>query len=129
MNLFLDTSTGACKIYLYDNNNLIVQKTWQADRQLAKGLLGQLEQFLQENESSFTALKGLGVFRGPGSFTGLRIGVTILNTMADALDVPIVGGMGDEWREDVLRNLRNNQNDHIVLPEYGSLPHITQARK
>lgn len=129
MILALDTSTPTCKMYLLKDGNLVVQKDWLAERRLAKELLGNVEDFLQENNISFSGLTGLAVFRGPGSFTGLRIGVTVMNTFASSLDIPIVGVVGDDWRIVAQQRLDSGENDKIVLPEYGAPPHITQARK
>ena len=48
---------------------------WAAERNLARDMLAYLRDRLAENEASFADISGIGVFRGPGSFTGLRIGV------------------------------------------------------
>ncbi len=129
MILVLDTSTPTCKMYLLKDGKVAVQKDWLAERRLAKELLGTIEAFLQENDTVFSNLTGLAVFRGPGSFTGLRIGVTVMNTLASSLGIPIVGVMGEDWRIVGQHRLISGENDKIVLPEYGAPPHITQARK
>ncbi len=128
MILLLDTSTPVCHLTLidgawrYDNE-------WQADRTLAKKLLGYLQQQLENNERTVGDISGIGVFRGPGSFTGLRIGLTVLNTVADAQAIPIVGASGGTWQEQTLARLEAGENDRIVLPLYGSEAHITKPRK
>lgn len=129
MILALDTSTPLCKMSLCDNGATIYSKEWQADRRLALELLEQLETFLLENNLTFQSLKGLIIFRGPGSFTGLRIGVTVMNTLADSLKIPIVGEVGDDWKEAGLQRLSTGETDGIVLPAYGSPPHITKPTK
>ncbi len=129
MILTLDTSTPLCKMSLYDKNSVEHMKEWQADRRLALELLEQLEIFLKENKVTFQDLDGLVVFRGPGSFTGLRIGITVMNTLADSLNIPIVGESGDDWKEVGLQRLSSNNIDKIVLPKYGSPPHITKPTK
>ncbi|HMI09224.1 MAG TPA: tRNA (adenosine(37)-N6)-threonylcarbamoyltransferase complex dimerization subunit type 1 TsaB [Candidatus Saccharimonadales bacterium] len=128
MILLLDTSTPVCKIMLVDSD-WHYNDEWQADRTLARGLLNYLQEQLQKNGKTFTDISGIGVFRGPGSFTGLRIGLTVLNTMADSLAIPIVGGEGETWRDQVIIKLQSGQNDQIVLPLYGSDAHITKPRK
>jgi len=67
--------------------------------------------------------------KGPGSFTGLRIGITVFNTIADTNNVPIVGETGDSWQDKAIMRLENGENDHVVLPEYGSEANITKPRK
>jgi tRNA threonylcarbamoyladenosine biosynthesis protein TsaB len=126
--LLLDTSTPICKLTFIDSD-WHYNDQWQADRGLAKGLLKYLQQQLQKNDKAFDDISAIGAFRGPGSFTGLRIGLTVLNTIADARDIPIVGTDGDVWQRDAIRRLQHGENDKIVLPFYGRGANITQPRK
>ena len=128
MILLLDTSTPICKLTLIADNWRYHDK-WQAERQLAKGLLGYLQEQLRKNGKSFGDITGIGAFRGPGSFTGLRIGLTVLNTLADAQAIPIVGSEGENWEATVQERLEQGENDKIILPLYGSPAHITKPRK
>jgi tRNA threonylcarbamoyladenosine biosynthesis protein TsaB len=128
MILLLDTSTPICKLTLIDGETRRDDQ-WQADRQLAKGLLGYLQEQLQKNGKTFDDITGLGAFTGPGSFTGLRIGLTVLNTIASSQNIPIVGSLGDDWQTQALDKLRGGLNEQIILPLYGSEAHITQPRK
>ena len=102
---------------------------WAAERNLARDMLAYLRDRLAENEASFADISGIGVFRGPGSFTGLRIGLAVLNTIAHEQRIPIVGVTGDAWREECLARLQDGDNDEIVLPEYGAEARITKPRK
>jgi len=102
---------------------------WAAERNLARDMLAYLRDRLAENGVSFADISGIGVFRGPGSFTGLRIGLAVLNTIAHEQRIPIVGVTGDAWREECLVRLQNGRNDEIVLPEYGAEARITKPRK
>lgn len=128
MILLLDTSTYTCKLSLIDGD-WRYDDEWLAARELAKGLLGYLKEQLQKNGKSWKDISGIVAFRGPGSFTGLRIGLTVLNTLADAESLPIVGATGENWQTDGLRRLEAGEDDKIVLPEYGGEAHITQPRK
>ena len=128
MILLLDTSTPECRLTLIDGDKKY-DHTWQADRQLAKGLLAYLHDQLEARHKTFQDVSGIGVFAGPGSFTGLRIGLAVLNTLADSEKIPIIGSKGEAWQEEALMRLRAGEDDHIVLPFYGSDAHITAPRK
>jgi tRNA threonylcarbamoyladenosine biosynthesis protein TsaB len=128
MILLLDSSTPICKVTFIDGD-YHYNDQWHADRQLAKGLLGYIHDQLVGQKKDWNDISAIGVFEGPGSFTGLRIGVTVLNTLADSQSLPIVGTLGDTWQADALGRLEKGDNDRIVLPFYGSEPHITTARK
>ena len=104
--------------------------TWQADRTLARDMLGYVRDRLAEHNKDFKDISAIGVFRGPGSYTGLRIGLTVLNTIAATNQLPIVGSIAsDNWRQDCLDRLEQGETDSIVLPEYGADAHITKPRK
>jgi tRNA threonylcarbamoyladenosine biosynthesis protein TsaB len=128
MIILMDTSTPVCKLSLIDGDERFDDE-WQADRQLAKGLLAYLHDQLEAHGKSLDDVTGIGVFTGPGSFTGLRIGLTVLNTLADANAVPIVGCRGEQWQAEALGRLQAGENDRIALPFYGSDAHITTPRK
>jgi tRNA threonylcarbamoyladenosine biosynthesis protein TsaB len=102
---------------------------WEAGRTLARDMLLYLRDRLAEHESTFADIDGIGAFRGPGSFTGLRIGLTVLNTLADANGIQIVGETGADWEQRALDRLQRGENDQLVMPEYGGEAHITKPRK
>ncbi len=128
MILLLDTSTPICRLTLIDGD-WRYEHEWLAERQLAKGLLRYLQDQLRVSGKEFADITAIGVFKGPGSFTGLRIGLSVLNTMGDSLQLPIVGAEGRGWQDEVLRRLDRGENDKIVLPLYGSDARITKPRK
>jgi tRNA threonylcarbamoyl adenosine modification protein YeaZ len=126
--ILLDTSTPVCDLVLVDGEYRL-ERQWQADRTLAKNLLRYLTDALTESGHTLHDVTGIGVMAGPGSFTGLRIGMAVSNTLADGLGIPIVGERGDGWRETALARLRGGESDKIVLQYYGAEAHITQPRK
>ena len=124
MIILLDTSTATCRLTTVDgeiSNNF----DWEAGRTLARGLLS----FIQEKVGDIKNISGIGIMRGPGSFTGLRIGMAVANTLADGLGVPIVGETGDSWRESALGRLSSGEDDQVILPFYGGDAHITKPKK
>lgn len=129
MIVLLDTATPTCKLWLYDGEKQLLADEWLAERTLAEKLLGYIEAKLTEHGGSFEAITGIGFMRGPGSFTGLRIGASVLNAIASDRHVPIVGTTGESWRETALQRLAAGEDDKVVLPEYGREARITQPRK
>jgi tRNA threonylcarbamoyladenosine biosynthesis protein TsaB len=128
MILLLDTSTPVCKLSLVDGDWRF-DDHWDAGRTLAKGLLQYLENKLADCDKSWSDISGIVAYKGPGSFTGLRIGLTVLNTFADSEKVPIVGTTGETWQTIGLSRLEASENDQLVMPEYGAEAHITTPRK
>ena len=129
MIILLDTSTPVCYLTLVDGDNRYDYE-WQSDRELAHGLLAFLSDKLAEHKAGFDNIEAIGVMKGPGSFTGLRIGLTVLNTIASDRRIPIVGiENSDAWREQALERLENDENDHLVMPHYGRDANITTPRK
>lgn len=128
MIILLDTSTPTCKLSLVAGD-WHFDDEWESGRTLAKGLLGYLQDTLIKQHRTWTDISGIVAFKGPGSFTGLRIGLTVLNTIADSESVPIVGTTGDDWQALGITRLEKGENDTLVMPEYGAEPHITLPRK
>jgi len=128
MIILLDTSNPVCKLTIV-NGDKTNDYEWESGRELAKGLLGYLHEKLQHEGCDWSDIEAIGVYEGPGSFTGLRIGLTVANTIADAQSIPIVGATGDNWKSDVLGKIHDGQNEKIVLPLYGAEANITKPRK
>ncbi|TAH33532.1 tRNA (adenosine(37)-N6)-threonylcarbamoyltransferase complex dimerization subunit type 1 TsaB [Candidatus Saccharibacteria bacterium] len=130
MILAIKTAEPTAELAITDREGReIVRQEWLAERQLAKELLTRLESLLAQADTDWNHLSGLIVFKGPGSFTGLRIGITVMNTIAYAQEIPIVGQAGNAWLDDGIVRLKAGDNDQIVLPEYGAPARITQQRK
>ena len=129
MILAIKTDSSIAELYLFDDQDQEISRDiWEAGRSLAKDVLKHIDTLIDAN-GSWSVLVGLVVFRGPGSFTGLRIGITTANTISYANQLPIIGESGDSWSSVGRQRLLSGENDQIVLPEYGSDPHITVPKK
>ncbi len=130
MLLGVRTDSPVVELYLYSaTGELLAESTWAADRQLAHGLLQKLNVFLSEHDATFEKLTGLFALEGPGSFTGLRIGLTVLNTLSYTQSIPVVGERGETWREKAVQRLLAGENDQLIIPFYGADARITQPKK
>lgn len=113
---------------LKPDGNMLLDDAWKSDRQLSSQLLEHLSGLLGRQHLTWDALTGLVVFRGPGSFTGLRIGATVANAIAYAQEIPIVGTIGEDWVETGLQRLASGESDTQVVPHYGAPPNITKPK-
>lgn len=126
--LTLRTDKPEAEIGLFDDQKQLAYETWQAHRQLAETLHQKISQVLAANHKTFDDIGGIVIFSGSGSFTGLRIGVSVANTLAYSLSCPIVGVIDVDIKTGIPR-LLNGESDKQVLPEYGSPVHITAQKK
>lgn len=127
--LTLKTDSPEAEIGLYDDAKQISYEIWHAHRELAETLHLKIKQILDTSGNQLNNLQGIVIFQGPGSFTGLRIGITVANALAYGENIAVVGEMGEQWINQGIKRLNEGMNDLPVLPEYGALPHITAQRK
>jgi tRNA threonylcarbamoyladenosine biosynthesis protein TsaB len=102
---------------------------WTAHRQLAETLHLKIRELLNGQAKDWHDIQGIVCFEGPGSFTGLRIGISVVNALASSLNVPLVGTQDNDWIEDGISQLLAGKDGKIVIPYYGADPHITTPRK
>ena len=130
MILTLKTASMETELGLVDRpGQQIDGELWQSGRQLSEELLERIKTLLKKHKLSFPDLTGIIVFEGPGSFTSLRIGLTVANTMAYAQGLPIVGATGEDWLKDGLAKLPSAKPGDYVMPAYGAEANITKPKK
>jgi len=76
---------------LYDGEWVLAEETWCSANSHTVELLPGLVRMLERQKVLPSELRGVAVALGPGSFTGLRIGLSVAKGLALALDVPLVG--------------------------------------
>ena len=89
--LAMDTSMDPCGIALADGKGIVGAMTFRHERDLSRWWAPRLRWLLAEVGWRVEDLEGFAVCHGPGSFTGLRIGVTAMKTLAQTLERPLVG--------------------------------------
>lgn len=123
------TDKPEAEVGVYEDTQEKTYKTWQAHRQLAETIHATIESALKSVEGRIEDVQGVVCYKGPGSFTGLRIGITTANTLAYGLDIPVVAQNGDDWQQSGIARLLAGEDEKVALPEYGSPVHITQPKK
>lgn len=88
--LALDTSTEACSVALLHQGNIIALDE-VCPQQHSKRVLPMIDGLLAEAGLSLNMLDGIVFGRGPGSFTGVRIGVSVAQGLAFGADLPVFG--------------------------------------
>lgn len=131
MNLILTIRTDKpdAEVGVFDGLKQLDYEVWHADRNLSVTILGKIEKLLEDNKFKFGDLKGIVGFKGPGSFTGLRIGLTVANTLAYGLRISVVSSDAEAWIQDGIKRLNKGENDKVALPEYGREARITKPKK
>jgi tRNA threonylcarbamoyladenosine biosynthesis protein TsaB len=127
--LTIRTDSPEAEIGLFDDEKKLAYETWQAHRQLASTIHRKVKELLDAQHKTFKDIEGIVCFQGPGSFTGLRIGITVANAFAYGLEMPIVAAQDNDWVKKGTHRLQSGENDHIALPHYGAPIHITQQKK
>jgi len=89
LSLILDTSTDSSLIALSKNHQLIASVSAPHSQNLSNSLLPSIQQLLFENKISLKDLFKICVGVGPGSYTGTRIAVSVAETLALALAIPL----------------------------------------
>lgn len=131
--LTLRTDKPVAEIGLFENEKQLVYETWPAHRQLAETIHIKMKQILNKLSISLGDIDGIVCFKGPGSFTGLRIGLTVANSLAYAQNIPVVARTDPNWLQTGLNVLLDghplDSGDKIALPEYGAPAKTTKPRK
>jgi len=127
--LTIRTDKPDSEIGLYDGETQLAYETWPAHRQLAETIHGKIEVLLQGQHKSWPDVQGIVCFQGPGSFTGLRIGLTVANALSYSYQLPVVATQDPAWLETGIHRLQAGENDTRAMPFYGADAHITPQKK
>ncbi len=88
--LAVDTTTKTCSVAVVSRSGLLSEIATDNNETHTRHLMGMVDQVLARADIQLDALDGFAVTRGPGSFTGLRIGLSSVKGMAMATGKPIV---------------------------------------
>ncbi len=91
MHLAIDTSTGTASLALVQDDGVLAELTWRCGQNHTTQLLTHLAHLLNLTKLNIQSTSGIIVARGPGSFNGLRVGISTAKGLAFSLGVPIIG--------------------------------------
>jgi tRNA threonylcarbamoyladenosine biosynthesis protein TsaB len=109
--LNIETATQMCSVALAKDGEVLFSKEKNGEYSHAENLTVFIEEVMQHTGYSLSAIDAVAVSKGPGSYTGLRIGVSVAKGLCYALDKPLVAietlkqmakGIADVQQQDVL---------------------------
>lgn len=109
--LHIETATKVCSVALSTNGELIACKETFADGFIhSEALTLYIEETLREGGVSLSELKAISISSGPGSYTGLRIGLSTAKGLCFALNIPLIS----VETLLALKELARNGNESII---------------
>ena len=91
MLLAIDTSTEWIGIALFNGTNVLAEQIWRSKNYHTVELVPAIKEMLTKTQTKASSLTGIGVALGPGSFTGLRIGLSVAKGIALGQKLPVAG--------------------------------------
>ena len=91
MILAIDTATRMASIALYDATGVLAEETWRSRNNHSVELMPAVTRLVERQQKALSDISGVAVSLGPGSFTGLRIGLSLAKGLCLALQVPLIG--------------------------------------
>ena len=91
MFLAIDTATRSLNLALHDGNRVLADLSWQSGNQHNTLLGSSVQHMMQTCQVTIDVLTGIAVCIGPGSYTGVRIGIAFAKGMAGPAGLPLVG--------------------------------------
>lgn len=121
MRLVIDTSKKKISIWLNDDSGkTIASKKWPSSHNESLVLLFNIDKMLRSIGKSVDDVDSIYVNRGPGSYTSLRVGLSIANGLAFSKDIPIYAMSSQVGKE--------SRFSKVITPKYLREAHITKKR-
>lgn len=88
--LSIETSTAICSVAIHNEGKLMANADLYLEKSHSNSLTPLIEQLLHHCDLKMTVLNAIAVSSGPGSYTGLRIGLSTAKGLCYALDIPLI---------------------------------------
>lgn len=89
--LSIDTSSKICSVSILEDCNVILEKHTNDEKTHSLNLMPLVDEIFKETNLTLNDIDLLACSQGPGSFTGIRIGISTIKAFADAKNIPVVG--------------------------------------
>jgi len=130
MYLYLNASKPKqLDVFLIKQDKVLDKTVKKGSFKLSENLLLEIDHLLKKNKVTLNNLQGILTVTGPGPFTSLRIAVTITNTLAYSLDIPVMGVKSEKNITDIMvlekiKKLSILKSIKLLKPYYKIKPNI-----
>lgn len=111
-NLAVDTSSKICAVAILEDNNKIDEISLDNEKTHSENLMPILKEVLERNNLKLSDFNLISVSVGPGSFTGIRIGIASIKPLAEVYNLPVASVTS---LESLARNVENVESDTTII--------------
>ena len=111
-NLAVDTSSKICAVAILEDNNKIDEISLDNGKTHSENLMPILKEVLERNSLKLSDFNLISVSVGPGSFTGIRIGIASIKPLAEVYNLPVASVTS---LESLARNVENVESDTTII--------------
>jgi tRNA threonylcarbamoyladenosine biosynthesis protein TsaB len=120
--LLIETATTTCSVALSENGHIIALKELNESNIHAGQITVFIEEVMLNAKKNYSDLQAVAVSMGPGSYTGLRIGVSTAKGLCYALDIPLIA-------IDTIEAMASGLIKTVAMPDTGLLIPMLDARR
>lgn len=131
----IDTSSDESGVALYDASGVVAECAWRSGRRHAEQVLPTVELLMRHLESAPGDIQAVAVATGPGSWSGLRVGMSLAKAIAVANEVPLLGvptldmlAYAQRYAERTILALVRLGRDRYGAAEYEPLSDVPRRR-
>lgn len=110
--LAVDTSSKICAVAILEDNKVIDEIKLDNGKTHSENLMPIIKEILDKNNLTLKDMNLIAVSVGPGSFTGIRIGIATIKPMAEVYNLPVASITS---LETLARNIENKEKDFTII--------------
>ena len=110
--LAVDTSSKICAVAILEDNKVIDEIKLDNGKTHSENLMPIIKEILDKNNLTLKDMNSIAVSVGPGSFTGIRIGIATIKPMAEVYNLPVASVTS---LETLARNIENEEKDFTII--------------
>ncbi len=110
--LAVDTSSKICAVAILEDNKVIDEIKLDNGKTHSENLMPIIKEILDKNDLTLKDMNLIAVSVGPGSFTGIRIGIATIKPMAEVYNLPVASVTS---LETLARNIENKEKDFTII--------------